>query len=72
MPGLDVLTDLPSSEGRRLRYVDLIGRAHLRSVHGVAVPVVAMTDLIASKEWANRPKDRHALVELRQLASAEE
>jgi predicted nucleotidyltransferase len=66
---LDVLTDIPSRDGRRLRYADLITRAHTSHIHGVAVQVVALPDLIASKEWANRPKDHEALAELHQLAS---
>jgi hypothetical protein len=33
----------------------------------VPVIVVALDDLIASKEWADRPKDRDALPELRRL-----
>jgi len=51
---LDVLSDIPSRDGRRRRYVDLVGQAHSRRVHGVTVQVVALSDLIASKEWANR------------------
>jgi hypothetical protein len=66
---LDVLTDIPSRDGRRVRYAELVGRANSSRVHGVAVQVVALPDLIASKEWANRPKDRDALPELRQIAS---
>lgn len=65
----DVLTDLPARDGRRLRYDELIGRAAVQEVHGVAVPVAALEDVIASKEWADRPKDRAALPELRELAS---
>jgi hypothetical protein len=64
----DVLTDLPASDGRRLRYGDLIERAELQDVSGVAVRVAALQDVIASKEWADRPKDRAALDELRELA----
>lgn len=66
---LDVLNDIPSRDGRRLRYADLASRAHRRTVHGVTVQVVALPDLIASKEWANRPKDREALEELDRLAA---
>lgn len=66
---LDVLSDIPNREGRRQRYADLVGQAHSRPVHGVVVQVVALSDLIESKEGANRPKDREALPELRRLAS---
>jgi hypothetical protein len=31
------------------------------------VRVAALDDIVGSKEWANRPKDRDALPELRQL-----
>lgn len=34
---------------------------------GVTVHVAALADIIASKEWADRPKDREALDELRGL-----
>jgi hypothetical protein len=63
----DVLTDLPGRDGRRLRYDELIDRANIQDVHGIAVRVAALDDVIASKEWADRPKDREALVELRSL-----
>ncbi len=65
----DVLADLPTREGRRLRYGDLIERAGTQPLHGVAVRVAALDDIIASKEWADRPKDHEALTELRDLAS---
>ena len=68
----DVLTDLPASDGRRLRYDELVGRAAIQEVHGIAVQVAALEDVIASKEWADRPKDRQALPELRKLAGHRE
>jgi hypothetical protein len=37
---------------------------------GFAIRVAALEDIIASKEWANRPKDQAALPELRALAAA--
>ena len=40
-------------------------------IEGVAVRVAALDDLIASKEWADRAKDHHALPELRELRRAE-
>ena len=33
------------------------------------IVVAALEDIIASKEWADRPKDRAALEELRRLAA---
>jgi predicted nucleotidyltransferase len=68
----DVLTDLPGRDGRRLRYDELIDRANIQDVHGIAVRVAALDDVIASKEWADRPKDREALVELRSLERGED
>lgn len=65
----DVLADLPTRDGRRLGYDDLIGRAKTQPLHGVTICVAALDDIIASKEWADRPKDREALAELRRLAS---
>jgi hypothetical protein len=59
----DVLTDLPTRDGRRLRYDELIGRAPVQDIHGVAVHVAALLDVITSKEWAGPPKDRQALPE---------
>lgn len=65
----DVLTDIPAGDGNRLRYDELVGRASVQDVNGLAVRVAALDDVIASKEWADRPKDRRALPELRELAS---
>jgi len=61
---------MPAADGRRLRYDDLVGRAAVIEILGVNVHVAALEDVIASKEWADRPKDREALPELRALASA--
>lgn len=65
----DVLTDIPARDGRRLRYEELVERSSVQDVHGIAVQVAALDDVIASKEWADRPKDREALPELRGLAA---
>lgn len=64
---LDVLTNLPDSDGRRLRYQDLTGRAVVVDAAGVRITVAGIEDVIASKEWADRPKDREAVAELRAL-----
>ena len=64
-----MLTDIPAGDGHRLGYDELVGRASLQDVNGLAVRVAALEDVIASKEWADRPKDRQALPELRELAS---
>ncbi len=65
----DVLTDIPARDGHRLRYEDVVERAAVQDVHGIAVQVAALEDVIASKEWADRPKDHEALPELRELAA---
>jgi len=64
---LDILTDIPDRDGRHMRYPDLIDRASELRLDGIVVRVAALDDVIASKEWANRPKDRDALPELRSL-----
>jgi hypothetical protein len=48
-------------------YADLAARATTVEIHGVAVPVAALEDIIRSKEAAGRPKDMRALPTLRQL-----
>jgi len=64
---LDVLVDIPGRDGVRRVYEDLAGRSQVLDYAGMSVHVAALDDIIASKEWANRPKDRVALPELRQL-----
>lgn len=64
---LDVLVDIPGDDGARQQYENLAARAHTLDYCGVAVQVAGLGDIIASKEWANRPKDREALPELRGL-----
>lgn len=64
---LDVLTGIPTRDGGRAFYDQLLPRAVHVDVAGVTVQVAALADIIASKEWADRPKDREALDELRRL-----
>lgn len=64
---LDVLADIPDRDGRHLSYRELVGRASELNLDGIVVRVAALDDVIASKEWADRPKDRDALPELRAL-----
>ena len=64
---LDVLADIPDRHGRHLSYPELVGRASELNLDGIVVRVAALDDVIASKEWADRPKDRDALPELRAL-----
>ena len=51
----------------RRGYEDLVPSAHVLDYSGVSVRVAGLDDIIASKEWANRPKDRAALPELHEL-----
>jgi hypothetical protein len=69
---LDVLTGIPTRDGGRAHYEELAARASHVTVAGVTVPVAALADIIASKEWADRPKDREALDELRRLRDGED
>ena len=65
---LDVLHDMPSRDGDRLSYDELNVRAITHTyAGGVAIRVAALDDIVASKQWANRPKDRRALPELEAL-----
>jgi hypothetical protein len=64
---LDVLTAIPTRDGGRAFYDDLATRATRIDIGEVTVHVAALSDIIASKEWADRPKDREALDELRHL-----
>lgn len=68
---LDVLADLPARDGRRQLYEDLTAGAHIIEAAGFSLRAASLPDIIASKEWANRPKDEQALPELRELAAAQ-
>lgn len=67
----DVLADIPDRRGDRLRYEDLAPRALTFDVTGHPIRVAALSDVIASKEWADRPKDHQALPELRAILEAQ-
>ena len=67
----DVLVDMPASDGRRLRYEDLISRANQLDHAGVLVQVASLEDIIASKKWADRPKDCEALPELEAIVAVQ-
>ena len=51
----------------RRKYEDLAARSQVLDYSGVSVRVAGLDDIIVSKEWANRPKDRAALPELHEL-----
>lgn len=69
---LDLLVDLRDLQGGRHPYIDLINRAQAIEVGGVVVSVAALADIIASKEFANRPKDHEALPELKRILQERE
>lgn len=66
---VDILHDIPAGDGTRRVYGQLVGRSVDYQLAGLRVRVAALDDIIASKEWANRPKDLAALPELRTLTS---
>jgi hypothetical protein len=63
----DVLVGVPDRSGRVIPYDELVTRAEEMRLHGVVVYTAELDDIIASKEWANRPKDQAALPELRAI-----
>jgi hypothetical protein len=67
---LDILVNIPGADGRRRRYEDLVDAATIVQGTGFAIRAAALKDIIASKQWADRPKDREALPELHHLAAA--
>jgi len=64
---LDVLHDIPDRDGTRQRFEELAARSVEADFAGVRVRVAALDDIVNSKEWANRPKDRAALDEIHGL-----
>lgn len=69
--GFDVLADIPGRDGQPLSFDTLNERAEVLDADGVTLRVAGLQDIIASKEWADRPKDREALPELYQLRAAQ-
>lgn len=66
----DILAEIPARDGHRVRYAALRERSSALPLVGRSVWVADLDDVIASKEWANRPKDHEALPELRRLRDA--
>jgi hypothetical protein len=64
---LDVMKAIPGPDGAPRRYEDLAGDARALPYAGVYIRVASLNAIVASKEFANRPKDRDALPELHQL-----
>ena len=63
---LDIMKTMPGPGGPR-RYEDLAGDARVLDYAGVRVRVASLSAIVASKEYANRPKDQEALPELHRL-----
>ena len=68
---LDLLVELRDPTGGRHPYADLASRAVDVVVGKVTIRVASLDDIIASKEYAGRPKDLDALPELQALRDDE-
>ena len=64
---LDVMKAMPGPDGAPRHYEDLAGDARVLDYAGVRIRVASLNAIVASKEFANRPKDRDALPELHLL-----
>lgn len=64
---IDILSDIPSVDGRPMPYVELRARATFVPASELRIPVASLDDIIDSKMHANRTKDREALPELLEL-----
>jgi hypothetical protein len=64
---VDILMDIPDRQGRLRRYEELADSAQRLDYAGISIRVAGIADIVASKEWADRPKDHEALPELYQL-----
>ena len=64
---IDVLRELRDRQGRDVAFGVLRGRSVDQEIGGIVVHVARLDDVIATKEHADRPKDRDALPELRRL-----
>jgi predicted nucleotidyltransferase len=61
------LATIRDSQGRRLGIDDIEDRATTVVVVGVTVRLASLDDIIESKRFADRDKDREALPELERL-----
>lgn len=64
---LDVLRHLRGEDGTRLGYEDLEPRGTTIEVLDVDVRLASLSDIVASKRFADRDKDREALPEFERL-----
>ena len=60
----DLLVELRGPSGGRHPYEDLVSRATDIAVGGVIVRIASLGDIVASKQYAARPKDLEALPEV--------
>jgi len=68
---IDVLHHLRDELGERLQYDDLAERSLVIEVVGIDVRLAGLRDIVASKRFAGRDKDRAALPELERLLEQE-
>jgi predicted nucleotidyltransferase len=66
----DVLAGLEAPDGRLVPYEELVARATVLHGAGFAIRAAALEDIVRAKERADRPKDREALPELREIRDA--
>lgn len=64
---IDVLATIRGERGERRKFADLVDRANETVVTGVTVRVASLRDIVESKRFAGRDKDRDALPELERL-----
>ena len=64
---LDLLVEVRDRDGGRRDFVDLSARAVRYEVGDFTVLLASLDDIVASKEFAGRDKDRDALPELNEL-----
>ena len=66
---LDLLSDIPGTDKKRISYEDMTAEAVLIDLNGITIRVAPLQVIVESKEAANRPKDKEALPELYELLS---
>lgn len=64
---VDLLVELRDREGGRHDYADLVARSARYDVGDITVRLASLDDIVASKEFAGRDKDRQALPELNEI-----
>lgn len=69
---IDILSDIPSLDGRPVSFDELRARATFTPTNDLRIRVASLDDIIDSKTHADRAKDRQALPELRELRRRQE